>query len=313
MEYLFTLIGLSLLIVSGNYLIIGSVQLARFFKLSSLVIGATVIAFGTSAPELLVSVKAATEGHPDIAVGNVIGSNIANIALVLALTTLFIPIYVQNTTLLRDWFFMFFSCLIFSFFILNDTIGFWEGLILFIILLYYIYRSINDPRKSGKKEITSPPTMKLWIAIIIIIASSIGLAYGAELLVKGASQIARNLGVSEKVIAISLIAFGTSVPELTASIIAAIKKETDISIGNIIGSNIFNIYAVIGISTMIHHITITDFFKTYALDLIVMTVVSVLLLIFMSPVRNGVITRLKGSVLLLLYITYIGFLIYSKA
>lgn len=305
MEYIFTLLGLAILIISGNYLIVGASQMARYFKLSSLVIGATVIAFGTSAPELIVSVNAVLSSHPDIAIGNVVGSNIANVALVLAVTAILIPIPVKSKFILRDWFFMILSFILFIVFILDDSIVFYEGAILFTLLLYFIYRSIVDPRKKGVVENVEAPSMKLWISIVLIIISSIGLAWGADILVDGASQIARNLGVSEKVISVSLIAFGTSVPELTASIIAAIKKETDISIGNIIGSNIFNVFAVIGVSSMIKTISIEDFFKQYLLDSSVMVFIGIILLLLISPVRNGLLSRWKGLTLLSVYIAYV--------
>lgn len=305
MSILLLLIGLTLLVFSGKYLVLGSVQIAQRFKISSMVVGLTVVAFGTSAPELLVSVKAAISGHPHIAIGNVIGSNIANIALVLALTALVLPIVVKSASLLRDWLVMFALSALFVVFTINNIFSRTEAAILFAILLVYIFYSIKKSRASNENEVFEEPKFSMWITIAIVIASCIGLSYGAEFLVSGASDIARDFGVDERTISISLVAFGTSVPELTTSLMAAFKKQMDISIGNIIGSNIFNIAAVLGITGMIQPIEIPDFFATYSFDMMSMLFVSLLLILLLLPLQKGILTRPKAAIFFSLYIGYI--------
>lgn len=301
--------GLVMLILSGKYLVTGGVQLSNFFNLSPLIIGLTVIAFGTSAPELIVSLQAVLQDHPDIAVGNVIGSNIANIALVLALTAMILPIKVKSKTLLRDWSVMFGASLLLFFFIQDDVLNNWEALLLFILLIAYIVYSVKKTGGNVEKSESSGKQLHISLILLIIILSSAGLAFGSDLLVKGASQIARNLGVSDKIISISLIAFGTSVPELATSIIAAIRKEMDISIGNIIGSNIFNVLAVLGISGTVKAISIPKFHSIYLFDFIVMLGVSAGLLLLLLPLRKGLLTRWKGALMFMIYGLYIYLLV----
>ena len=243
MDYIYLFLGFTLLTLSGDFLIKGSVSLAGHFKVSKLVIGIVVVSFGTSAPELVVSLEAALKGHPDIAIGNVVGSNIANIALVLGLTAIIIPIKVKKKAILFDWGAMMFASILFYIFSLNHELGFFEGLAFVCILLAFIYRSISVSRKENKKGIgeSVKPQHTLWISFILVILASIGLVYGANFLVKGASNVALSLGINERIISVSVIALGTSLPELAASVSAALRKELDIFIGNIIGSNLFNI------------------------------------------------------------------------
>jgi len=309
MEYLMAIGGLVLLVFSGKYLVVGGVQLSTYLRLSPLVIGMTVIAFGTSAPELIVSVQAVFQGLPDIAVGNVVGSNIANIALVLAITAMILPIPVKSKTLLKDWLVMMIASVLLVLFVFDDTLANWEGIILIVILILYIIHSMRSYQSKIDPDSIPEHPMKLWLVLLIIGLSSLGLAFGSDILVKGASQIASNFGISEKIISISLIAFGTSVPELATSVIAAMKKQTDISIGNIIGSNIFNILAVLGISSSLKKIYIVDFFKVYMFDFLVMIFLSAFLILLLIPLKNGLLTRWKGLLLFVLYCTYMYSLI----
>ena len=305
MAFISLIIGLVLLVFSGKYLVFGSVQIAQRLRLSSMIVGLTVVAFGTSAPELLVSVSAAFNGHPDIAIGNVVGSNIANIALILGLTAIVFPIVVKSKTLLRDWIVMFSLSVVFIAFTLNNTFGRFEAFILFALLVGYVYYSVTKSRSEHNSEETELSSIKPIYAILIIIASCAGLSYGANLLVSGASDIARLLGIDEKTISITLVAFGTSIPELTASLVAAYKKEMDISIGNIIGSNIFNIGAVLGLTGMIHPINIENFFGKYAIDMFTMLATAIILLLLLLPLQKGVLTRAKGGFMFVFYIAYI--------
>ena len=304
MEYIEFLSGLALLIISGKYIVDGGVSFARHFKIPTLVIGVTVIAFGTSAPELIVSINAAISGNPEIAFGNVVGSNISNIGLVLGLTAVLIPIPVNRVSFRVDWPVMMFASILLYIFILNDLIGFWEGAILFLILISYLLFTVRKSRsKKQNKDNTEKPAFTLLISIIIIVLSSVGLAFGADFFVDGASSIAESWGVSKRVISITIVAFGTSAPELTASITAALKKETDISIGNIIGSNIFNIMAVLGITSMVQEIPVNHI--AFSFDIIFMLFVSLLLFLFIFPFKTIYLNRVEGMLLVLSYIIYI--------
>ncbi len=306
MDYFLFAIGLVLLVYSGKYLVQSGVSVARHFNIPTLIIGITIIAFGTSAPELIVSVKAALTGNSEIAFGNVVGSNISNIGLVLAITALLIPIPVGKTSWRVDWPVMMIASILLYAFTLNNVLGFWESFILFVFLIAYLFYSVKSSSPdvvSEKNNDNNKAQYKLWISFVIIVAASIGLAYGADLLVSSAVNIATKLGVSKRVISITIVAFGTSLPELTASIIAALKKQTDISIGNIIGSNIFNIMAVLGITGMIHPIEIDHI--AFSFDIIWMMFVSVLLFLFIFPFKTVYLTRVEGVLLFLSYILYL--------
>ncbi|MCF6240317.1 MAG: calcium/sodium antiporter [Bacteroidales bacterium] len=306
MDYLLFAVGLVLLVYSGKYLVQSGVSIARHFNIPTLIIGITIIAFGTSAPELIVSIKAALTGSPEIAFGNVIGSNISNIGLVLAVTALIIPIPVGKTSWRVDWPVMMLASVLLYVFTLNNVLGFWESFALFALLITYLLYSVktSTPVVLDEKNKNNKPQYKLWLSFVIVIAASVGLAYGADLLVNSAVNIASKLGVSKRVISITIVAFGTSLPELTASIIAALKKQTDISIGNIIGSNIFNIMAVLGITGMIHPIEIDHI--AFSFDIIWMMFVSVLLFLFIFPFKTVYLNRVEGILLFLSYLLYLA-------
>ncbi len=306
MDYILLLVGFIILITSGDALVRGSVSLARHFKVSSLVIGVTIVSLGTSAPELFVSLKAALEGHPDISTGNVIGSNISNIALVLAATVIILPMQVNKNILSFDWPVMFFTGLLFvglSF--LGFNLSRFDGVVLLIALIAYIYFTLSLGRKKQKREGIKilPPKYNIYTALLFIIAGIVGMYYGADFLINGATNIAKSWGVSERVISVSIIAFGTSVPELATSVIAAIKRESDISVGNIIGSNIFNILAILGISAIVHPIKISERLLYY--DTVWMLAIFLGLRIFMTFPKPQKITRLSGIIMILAYIIYI--------
>lgn len=304
MEYFLTLLGFFILIGSGNFLVRASVSLAKYFGLSSLVIGVTVVAFGTSAPELLVSLQAAIADHPELALGNVIGSNISNIALVLAMTAVIFPIPVNRNSVMVDWPVMMGAGILLGIFALDQQLQFFEGLILNFILIGFVWFSVS---KSRQKRVPGPEVeetrkMSLSFSVFLIIISSAGLALGAKLLVDNASSIAESLGISERAIAISMLAVGTSLPELVTSAIAAFQKETDISVGNIIGSNIFNILSVLGITALVKTVEVNP---VIMIDIGVMLVISLILFLMMVPARSGKITRWEGIFLMLIYISYL--------
>ena len=305
MAVLYVLCGFVLVILGGKYLVYGSVELANRFKISTTVIGLTVVAFGTSAPELWVSVNANITGHPDIAVGNIIGSNIANISLVLAFVALIYPVKILSTTIFRDWVFMFAFAVLTILFSLNDDISRFDAAVLISGLLVFVFISFRHAKKHAKDMVFEPAKIQVWKASLFVVISCVALSYGADFLVRGASDIARHFGIDERTISITLVAFGTSIPELSTSVMAAIKKEMEITVGNIIGSNIFNIGAVFGIAGLINPIEIPNFFSKYLFDNMMMLLASMLLLISILPLYRTSITRLKGGLLLSLYLVYI--------
>jgi len=312
MKYLQLVAGLAagfvILIYSGKYLIKGSISIAYRFKVSKLVIGLTVVAFGTSAPELFVSVMAAIDNHPGISVGNVIGSNIMNIALVLAITAMIFPIPVRKSSIKYDWPVMMLASLLFYIFILNGYLQFLEGLIFFVLLCAYIVFSIYYSRKNyNHLDAVEEVHFSTLVSVLLIVLSSAGLALGSDLLVKNAVKIADKLHIDDRIISITVIAFGTSLPELVTSAAAAFKKEMDISIGNIIGSNIFNILCVLGITSMIKKIEIPS--MTMHFDVFWMLGIALLLFLFILPLKGGKLTRPKGLFLFMVYCIYVYLLL----
>lgn len=313
MEYLLLFLGFILLLYGGKFLVKGGVALAERFNVSSLVIGLTIVSIGTSAPELFVSLVAAIKGHPEVAIGNVIGSNIANISLVLALTAIIIPVPVRSNSVKIDAPFMLIISALFWVFIYNLQFVRWEGIVFLVLILIYTIGLLKYSRnKNIKIKDTSIQVKreKLGKTIVIIILAYVGLAFGSNLLVDNASIIAANFGVSERVIAITIVAFGTSLPELTTSLLAALKGEMDISIGNIIGSNIFNILVVLGLTGVIKPISVNASFLQY--DIIWMFATSLILFFFILPFKGGKLTRLKGSVLFISYCIYVYLLYFNK-
>ena len=260
---IWVVLGLLLLVIGGEFLVRSSVALSFTFKLSKLVIGMTVVSFATSAPELLVSLQAALDGSPDIALGNIIGSNIANIGLVLGLTAIITPLTISRDFYMINWPMMMLLSVILYFFLKSGNIlSFSEGLALFATLTIFLYLLIRraivehipvDQDIDDALQNTSNFKVVIWLLI-----GAFALYYGSEWLVDGAKDVAATIGVSERVISVTMVAIGTSVPELAASVIAALKKEKAISLGNLIGSNIFNIASVLGLTAMIHPIRVNS-------------------------------------------------------
>ena len=259
-DFLFTVLGLCILIAGGNWLLKSAVALSLRLNISKIIIGMTVVSFATSAPELIVSIKAALEGFPDLALGNVIGSNIANMGLVLAITIILSGIDVRPSFYTTDWpVMMAASFLFFAFIFFDGEIQRYEGAIMFIFLfifLVYLLRFQKSAVVEEPKEDYLP--LPLYKAVAYLLLGSAALWGGSELLVRGAIGIASSYGISERVIGITVISVGTSIPELAASVIAILKKEKAISLGNLIGSNIFNLLAVLGITAMITPVKALD-------------------------------------------------------
>ena len=263
MDYLFVFIGLTLLVIGGEFLVRSSVALSFKLNLSKMVIGLTVVSFATSAPELLVSLQAALNGFSDISLGNVIGSNIANIGLVLGITAIISPLAIDKDFYKLNWPVMMILS-IGLYFILKsgDIISRSEGVALLLMIVVYLWILIRKDRKDrGVVQVDeevdeSLATTSNFKIILWLIIGGVSLYGGSELLVNGAVSLAQSFGVTERVIAVTMIAVGTSIPELAASVIAALKKEKALSLGNLIGSNIFNIASVLGITAIIQPIAV---------------------------------------------------------
>lgn len=309
MEYVLLIGGLITLIVAGEALVRGAVGVALKFKIPTLVIGMTIVSFGTSAPELLVSLKAALEGHPELSIGNVVGSNVANLALVLGLTAMILPIAVKRTTVKIDWVIMMVFTVLFYLFIIDELIQWYEGLIFVLALIGFNIFMFRGGSKSDEEDIDidieDAKKKTIVLQFLLILIGCIGLAYGADWLLDGAVTIATNFGVSEHTIAVTIVAFGTSVPELITSVVAALKKETDISVGNLIGSNIFNILGVLGITALVKEVPVSS--QVIYND--IFWVLGISLFVFPLMIINYRINRFRGLLLFLSYVVYIYFVV----
>jgi cation:H+ antiporter len=306
MNLLFIFFGFLLLVVGGEFVVRSSVAISLKFNISRFVIGMTVVAFATSLPELIVSINAALNDSPAIAINNVIGSNIANIALVLSIISILSFLKVGNNFYKRDWPIMFgFSILLIVFCITDQILNQFEGVILVISLFFFIYYSL---KKSNNELIADDVDDKLVFTtntkiIIWLFISTLSLYFGAEFLVDGAVNFAKQINISEAVISVSIVAIGTSIPELAASLIAIAKKEKGISVGNLIGSNIFNIGSVLGITAIIKPIQIAQ--EIIERDIIWMLFFTFLLLFMAILPKRDNLGKSKGFIMLLLYFTFI--------
>ena len=305
-DIFYILLGFLLLIKGGDYLVEGAVAIAQRAKLSKMVIGMTVVGFGTSMPELLVSAQSALVGNSGIAIGNVVGSNIANIALILGVSSLISPIATTRNTLKVDHPFMMLSALLFVAVAMTGSIERWAG-VLFVLMLagFVTYQVITSRKKNAaaqEEEVESKDPMPLWKAMLVVAVAFTAMVFGSDKLVEGASDIATALGVSDRIIGLTIVAVGTSLPELFASAMAAKKGESDMAIGNIIGSVTFNILSVIGLSAII--CPIQDSNVGFGFDYLIMLGLGVLLWIFLRT--KYTLERWEGFILTLLYIGYLA-------
>ncbi len=325
MNILLLIGGLILILLGANGLTDGAASVAKRFRIPPIVIGLTIVAFGTSAPELTVSVSSALKGSADIAIGNVVGSNIFNTLMIVGCTALFAPIVITRNTLRKE----IPLCVLSSIVLLicaNDVfldkaseniLNRVDGLLLlcfFIIFMGYTFAIASKPTTTGDaghpaiEEETEIKSLPWWKSILYIIGGLAALIFGGQLFVDGATGIARNLGVSESIIGLTLVAGGTSLPELATSIVAALKKNPEIAIGNVIGSNLFNIFFVLGCSasiTPLHLSGITNF------DLFTLVGSGILLWLFGLFFAKRTITRIEGGIMILCYVAYTVVLIYN--
>jgi len=308
MNFLLIVGGLILLILGGNWLLKSAVALSLKLKISKVVIGMTVVSFATSAPELIVSINAALNGSSDLALGNVIGSNIANLGLVLGITLLLGSMTVQKGFFRTDWPVMMIASGLLFFFLANDkVIELYEGIFLFAFLIIFLIYLLRTQKNIDVDEILEEEILlPNYKTAFFLILGGIGLYGGSELLIRGATSLALEFGVTERVIGVTVVSIGTSVPELAASIIAIIKKEKAISLGNLIGSNIFNILAVIGITSIITPISLSDE-RLLTSDIYWMLGISFILLPMVFIPKKFNLNWKHGIVLLIGY----GFFIYA--
>ncbi len=314
LDIVFILLGFVLLVKGGDWLVDGACHIARRARLSHMVIGITVVGFGTSAPELFVSLQAAIAQSPGLSIGNVVGSNIANIALILGVTALIAPCVSKKSTLKIDMPVMVLSCFLLTAVGMTGTIGRVAGVAGMLILIVFVAWEVRHSRKQIQdgtlvEECQDSPPMALGKALALVVVSFGMLVLGANLLIRGASDVARVIGETagadpkelERVIGLTIVAVGTSLPEMFASIMAARKGEADMAIGNIIGSVTFNILCGIGLTTAICPIVGSD--RGFLADYLVMAGLSVLLWWFMRT--KYLLERWEGGVLLAIYIAYL--------
>lgn len=290
----------------------GSVDLALRLKIDMLVVGMTVVSFATSAPELLVSLKAGMNGFTDISFGNVVGSNIANLALILGLTALVFPMKVSPRTYRVDfWIMIFVTVVLFLFIFWDRRLSFGESSILVVLLVIFNVYQIWASRRSRSRKINKNPDIEhpkpkknVYWMIGYLIAGMVALKFGATFLIDGSVELAESWGVSERVIGISVVSVGTSLPELAASMIASMKGQQELSLGNLIGSNIFNVLAVLGITGMLVDLPVKNS-EILTFDIPFFVGVSLLLYPFMRFIGRGSIDRWQGLVMFLVYLAYL--------
>lgn len=301
MDYVYLVAGLIGLFFGGEALVRGSVGIARRMAIPPLLIGLTVVGFGTSTPELLVSLDAAWRGVPDIALGNIVGSNIANILLIVGLSALVWPIRVMGATLRRDTAVMMAAALVLIPIFAMAQMGRVSGLILVAGLTAYLIWSYRQPGDAEPENTDLPAPASIFVSLLWVIGGLVALMVGARFLVDGAVSIARDYGISEAFIGLTIVAVGTSLPELATSLIAAFRRQSEIAIGNIVGSNIFNVLGILGVTALIAPIPVASRFLTF--DLPVMIGVSLILTALL--LTRPVIGRGIGVAMLAGYVAYV--------
>lgn len=303
------IIGLIVLIVGGDYLVRGSSSIALRLHLSPLVVGLTIVAFGTSAPELLISIQSALKGSPDIAMGNVVGSNICNLALVLGLTAVVNPVKVQLNSIRIDWPMTMAASILLYLLVLDGVLNALEGVVFILSLIVYVAFIVTQSRKDVKlarqkldvAELPDTPKNQIWKDILFIVLGCVALFFGSEWFVLSAKDLAIGLGVEERVVGLTIVAFGTSLPEMVTAAVASYKGESDLALGNLMGSNIFNILSILGITATIQSISVHEVILNK--DIIWMLMITLMILPLMIVRRE--VGRGDGAVLLIVYAVYI--------
>lgn len=314
LDIVFLLGGMALILLGANGLTDGSSSVAKRFGISDLVIGLTIVAFGTSAPELMVSLVSSIKGSAQLAIGNVVGSNIFNILMIVGLTAVVMPIKVQKNTITNEIPLVLLSSLALvacaSDVVLDggvgNVIGRGDGILLLLFFAIFMRYTFSIAKSSGEESGEQIKLMPIWKSLLFIVLGLAGLIVGGQLFVDGASGIARSLGVSESVIGLTLVAGGTSLPELATSVVAAVKKKPGIAIGNVIGSNLFNIFLVLGASATVSPLPLGNIGIS---DMLMLVVSSVLFWAAGWFFKDKTITRIEGAIMVALYVGYIWWLI----
>ncbi|WP_442970956.1 calcium/sodium antiporter [Roseovarius sp. D0-M9] len=314
MVWAFAALGLVILLLAGDALVKGAVNLSLRVGVPALIVSLTIVAFGTSAPELLISVNAILMDKPGLALGNVIGSNVANVLLVLGVPAILSVLHTGECETRKTYIFMLIASVLFIALAFFGTFTFWSGLILLAALAYMLFDAARDARRHRRAERAAPPEeevegadpdMPWWRIIVFLLLGLIGLPLGADLLVDNASIIARQYGVSDAVIGLTLVALGTSLPELATTVMAALRRQADVALGNVIGSNMFNLLAIIGITSLVGPIPVDAAFLRF--DLWVMLAASLILIPFVFFGAN--IGRVWGVLLTAAYLAYVTFIL----
>ncbi|CCK75800.1 Na+/Ca+ antiporter, CaCA family protein [Oleispira antarctica RB-8] len=316
LDVFYLLLGIGVLTAGGEFLIRGALGVSNRIGMSPLLSGLIIVGFGTSMPELVVSVEAALSGQPDIAIGNVVGSNIANILLILGICAAITPLVISPLSLRRDALVVMASSFLFILLALDGSLGLIDAMILLILLILYLVWAYwtesknsttsesslsGEVHKAEALEITVVPKSLIW-TLAEVIGGLVLLIVGSQVLLKGAVGIAEGLGVSEALIGLTLVAVGTSLPELTISVMAALRKHADVAVGNILGSNIFNLLGILGVSAILQPIEVKG--RVVQFDQWVMLGVSIVLYLFLFTSRK--LSRVEGVLLLSGYLTYLG-------
>ena len=310
MDYIILIIGFILLIKGADYFVEGSASVAKKLKVPSFIIGMTIVAMGTSAPECAVSIAASLKNSNELAISNVVGSNMFNLMVVCGVCALMVPLTIEASTLKREFpFSILVGILLLGFGAVGMQVGRVEGVILLVIFaafLYYMVMSALKQRKeqeAQEEEVEEIKDIPTYLCIFYILIGAVAIAGGGDLVVDSASRIAVHFGMSQTLVGLTIVACGTSLPELVTSIVAARKNEVDMALGNVIGSNIFNILLVIGVAAAISPIAVI---RANIIDMIAMTIMS--LLVFVFTIKDKKISKIQGIVMLLVYL---GFIVYT--
>lgn len=313
--YILFVIGFIILIKGADFLVDGSSSIARKFHVSNLVIGLTLVSFGTSAPELIINLVASLEGKQEIAIGNILGSNIANTLLILGVSALIYPLAVHKSTVWKEIPYSVLAVLVLGFLVNGVVIGDkseallsrFDGLVLLALFIVFMFYTYSIAKKHHEESDVKFKELSVFGSIIYTILGILGLGFGGPLIVDGAVKIAQNIGMSESFIGLTIIALGTSLPELATSAVAAYKRNTDIAIGNVVGSNIFNVLWVLGLSSVIRPLV---FESSNTINLYMVIFVSIVLFLSIFVGRKHSIGRLEGFFFLVMYAGYIVYLFY---
>ncbi len=317
LTYILFVLGFVLLISGANLLVEGSASIAKKLNISSIVIGLTIVAFGTSAPELIVNIFASVQGNTEIAIGNILGSNIVNILLILGVSSIIYPLATQENTVWKEIPLSLLAAILLGVMV-NDTLidgGTFSGLtridgIVFIaFFIIFIYYTFGISKVSGENTDLEIKDMSYMKSSLYVVGGLLGLVFGGKWIVDGAIKIAEGFNVSQSLIGLTVVAIGTSLPELATSAVAAYKKQSDIAIGNVVGSNIFNIFWILGLSAVINPL---PFLKDSMIDIIMTIVASLILFLIMFIGKKHTVERWQGVIMILMYVGYVAYLIGMK-